>query len=331
MIQVALAPCSPFSVTESLMRDSGGARRPPRRAPAHPPRRDAGRGGLVPGALRLPAGRLSGAGRLARRPRLAGARHLVRRGRDRPPRPGQGRRQPLPDLEHDPGLGLLPGRQARGRRRPGRARRRRLGQQRQLEPDRDRAPRLPAAAPDARRRAGLAQGRPALGDARLGRLPRPRRHRRHRPRPAGRPRPVPPRRAALLRRRRPAGRPGPVRRHAAPTGSWSPAAGWSRTAPSPGSTSLPSSTPTAAPRPACCSPDHWTPRWPTPPQTIRRLPRAAPRRRDRASWPSWSRCRPTTRRATAPPTPRRPPSCSRAWASRSSGIPCRTSWCAPTA
>ena len=31
----------------------------------------------------------------------------------------------------------------------------------------------------------------------------------------------------------------------APTGSWSPAAGWSRTAPSRGSTSLPSSTPTA--------------------------------------------------------------------------------------
>ena len=114
MIQVALAPCSPFSVTESLMRDSGRARRAPRRAAAHPPRRDAGRGGLVPGAVRLPAGRLSGAGRLARRPRLAGARHLVRRGRDRPPRPRQGRGQPLPDLEHDPGLGLLPGRPAGG-------------------------------------------------------------------------------------------------------------------------------------------------------------------------------------------------------------------------
>ena len=49
---IALAPCSPFSVTPELMAETARARAPPRRAPAHPPGRDARRGGLLPGALR---------------------------------------------------------------------------------------------------------------------------------------------------------------------------------------------------------------------------------------------------------------------------------------
>ncbi len=50
-----------------------------------------------------------------------------------------------------------------------------------------------------------------------------------------------------------------------------------------------------------------------------------------ASSPGWCACRPTTRRATAPPTPNAPRSCSRAWASRWSAIRCRTRWRARTA
>ena len=82
-IQIALAPCSPFSVTDSLMRDSSAlAARHGVRLHTHlAETRD--EEDLVPGTLRLPAGRLSGAGRLARRPGLAGAWDLVRRGRDR--------------------------------------------------------------------------------------------------------------------------------------------------------------------------------------------------------------------------------------------------------
>ena len=40
MLRVAVAPCSPFSVTGGLMRDVGRAGAPAGRAPAHPPRRD---------------------------------------------------------------------------------------------------------------------------------------------------------------------------------------------------------------------------------------------------------------------------------------------------
>ena len=43
MAQVALAPCSPFSVTTSLMRATAELARKHRRAPAHASRRDRGR------------------------------------------------------------------------------------------------------------------------------------------------------------------------------------------------------------------------------------------------------------------------------------------------
>ena len=57
-----------------------------------------------------------------------------------------------------------------------------------------------------------------------------------------------------------------------------------------------------------------------------------PRGRDRASWPSWCKVpvRQSARRLRRPCRSARP-SCSKAWASRSSAIRCRTSWCAPTA
>ena len=78
MVRVALAPCSPFSVTPELMADDRAARPPPRRAPAHPPGRDARRGGLLPRALRRAPGGVP------RGPRLAGRRRVARA--LRPPR-----------------------------------------------------------------------------------------------------------------------------------------------------------------------------------------------------------------------------------------------------
>ena len=46
MHRVALAPCSPFSVSADLLRESAVLARAVRRAPAHPPVRDEGRGTL---------------------------------------------------------------------------------------------------------------------------------------------------------------------------------------------------------------------------------------------------------------------------------------------
>ena len=67
MLRIGVAPCSPFSVTGELMRESAELARRHGRPPAHPPRRDDGRGRLLPGALRLLAGRVHGEPRLARR------------------------------------------------------------------------------------------------------------------------------------------------------------------------------------------------------------------------------------------------------------------------
>ena len=71
MTRIAVAPCSPFSVTRGADRRVGRARPLARRAPAHAPRRDGRGGGVLPGALRLPARRVPRAARLARRRRLA--------------------------------------------------------------------------------------------------------------------------------------------------------------------------------------------------------------------------------------------------------------------
>ena len=49
MVQIALAPCSPFSVTTSLMRVDRGTGGPVQCAPAHPSRRDRGREPFLPG------------------------------------------------------------------------------------------------------------------------------------------------------------------------------------------------------------------------------------------------------------------------------------------
>ncbi len=58
MVQIALAPCSPFSVTTSLMRATAELAARTRRAAAHASRRDRGRDRVLRGALRPPAARL---------------------------------------------------------------------------------------------------------------------------------------------------------------------------------------------------------------------------------------------------------------------------------
>ena len=76
MTRIALAPCSPFSVTGDLMRESAVLAREKGRDAAHPPGRDPGRGRLLPLAVRpAPAGlrRLAGldrAGRVVRARRV---------------------------------------------------------------------------------------------------------------------------------------------------------------------------------------------------------------------------------------------------------------------
>ena len=57
MVRVALAPCSPFSVTPDADDGDRRAGRAARRPAAHPPRRGPGRGRVLPRALRPPPGR----------------------------------------------------------------------------------------------------------------------------------------------------------------------------------------------------------------------------------------------------------------------------------
>ena len=64
-VQLAVAPCSPFSVTGTPDGRVGRARPPARASPPHAPRRDARGGGVLHRALRLPAGRVPRPARLA--------------------------------------------------------------------------------------------------------------------------------------------------------------------------------------------------------------------------------------------------------------------------
>ena len=77
MVQIALAPCSPFSVTTSLMRATADAGRQARRPPAHPSGRNRGREQILRADAWLPAAGLSRAMRLAQCADLAGPRHLI--------------------------------------------------------------------------------------------------------------------------------------------------------------------------------------------------------------------------------------------------------------
>ncbi len=125
MVRIALAPCSPFSVTPRADDRCRRAGAPSRRAPAHASGRDARRGALLSGALRRAPRRLPRRSRLAGRRRLACALCAPRRCRDRPLRCHRNGRRPLPKLKRAAGCRNRTGRRAGRRRRRRRPRRRR--------------------------------------------------------------------------------------------------------------------------------------------------------------------------------------------------------------
>ena len=108
MTRIALAPVLAVQRLDVADEPDGGAGRAARRPAAHPPVRDAGRGRVLPGHLRPPAGRLPRRRRVDDRPGVAGARGLAeRRGGDPAGRrPGRGRA--LPVVQHDPGQRARP-------------------------------------------------------------------------------------------------------------------------------------------------------------------------------------------------------------------------------
>ena len=124
MVRVALAPCSPFSVTADLLRESAEAGPRPRRPAAHPPGRDPRRGGRTAEHLRLHAGGVPGPARLARRRRVAGPRRAPRDAARSPgsAQTGTGGR-PTARRQRPARRGHRPGARAARRRRPGRPRR----------------------------------------------------------------------------------------------------------------------------------------------------------------------------------------------------------------
>ena len=99
MVRIALAPCSPFSVSPELMREIGRPGPPARRAPAHPPGRNPGRKRLLP-ARSTAAGPWifwSRSDWLAPDVWLAHGIWFDGRG-DRPSGPGRRRHRPLPHV-----------------------------------------------------------------------------------------------------------------------------------------------------------------------------------------------------------------------------------------
>ena len=95
MVRIALAPCSPFSVTPELMTRDRRAGRAARRPPAHPPGRGPRRGPLRRRALRQAHHRALRGRRLGA-PTASWVAHCIypNDGRDRPARAGRGRAWP---------------------------------------------------------------------------------------------------------------------------------------------------------------------------------------------------------------------------------------------
>ena len=122
---VAIAPCSPFSVTSDLLREAAVARPLARRAAAHARVGDGGRGRLLPRELRQDPDRVPRGSRLARRRRVDGALRPPRRHRDRAIRRDRHRRRALPFLQRAARVGHRPGPRHAARGRAGRPRRRR--------------------------------------------------------------------------------------------------------------------------------------------------------------------------------------------------------------
>ena len=169
MLRVALAPCSPFSVSPALMTATAElAERLDVRLHTHlaeDPDEDEyclERFGRRPVDQFEEVGWLTSAG-------LGGALHLSRRARDHPARGGRRRRRALPELEHDPGQrpDLRRSRDLRAAGAPGRARLRRLVVERHRVAVAG-GPHRAAARQDARRARPAATARDALDLATRG-------------------------------------------------------------------------------------------------------------------------------------------------------------------
>ena len=189
-VQIALAPCSPFSVTREIMRDTARLAE------------DKGVGlhthlGETEDENAFceqrfgcrPLDYLEAAGWLTDRVWLAHGIHFTP---EEIERLGRGRygRLPLSGLQHGARLGSLSGHRPGCGRSAGRSGRRRLGVRGCLEPDAGGAAGVAGTAPALRRRPGRAPGRAALGDRRLRGVSRARRYRADRGRQAGRSGPV---------------------------------------------------------------------------------------------------------------------------------------------
>ena len=168
-VRVALAPCSPFSISKRLMSESARLAQRYDCAASYPPVRNRRRGAVLPQDVWPEAGRSPGGDGLDVGPRLARAWRSFQCRRDRAAGQGECRRQPLRGLEHGARLGDLPDMRARGRRRAGGLGGRRLGVQRFLQHDGGGAARADDRPPALRRRQGHPSRRPALGDAKARR------------------------------------------------------------------------------------------------------------------------------------------------------------------
>ena len=109
MRMVALAPCSPFSVSEELLRQSAILARDLGVRLHDPPLRRRGRGALRPGAVRDAASGIHGIPWLDRPGRLVCPRHPFQRGGTAPSGGDRHRRCPLSHLQHEAQLRRVPG------------------------------------------------------------------------------------------------------------------------------------------------------------------------------------------------------------------------------
>ena len=199
-IRVALAPCSPFTISKDLMRESAKlAERYDCQLHTHLCETADEEAFCLKMYGVRPVDLLEETGWMSSRVWLAHGIHFNADG-DRAARQGEGRNLPLRGVEHGARLRRLPDLRARGGRFAARSWRRRFGLQRFLQHDGGAAPCADDRAPALRRRQGHPSRRAALGNARLRPLPRTFRHREDRSRLRGGSRAVQARRVALLGR-----------------------------------------------------------------------------------------------------------------------------------
>ncbi len=199
---MALAPCSPFSVTKSLMEKSAGlAERHARASTPISARRRTRTASAWSGSCR-PVDYLEESAGSDPAPGLPRIHFTSRTNAGGSERTRSASATARPRTPCRFALRLLPDGRARSRRQPRRSRRRRLGLERLVQHDGGGgAPRADGQPPLTQLGLGRHRARRhPVGHGGFGGLPRTRRHRPHRRRDAGRPRAVHAGRAALFRR-----------------------------------------------------------------------------------------------------------------------------------